>query len=652
TFANTALFGPEDSGNQNQVIIYRTYPGEEVVFTSGIHVTGWKKIDKEDPGYVFLPSRKARRRVVVAPIPAGLGVIRHMADRHSDWLEVARINVTDWVNTEKWVHGYSVEGQMWDPPEEKTVCTFSRSLEGLSNEDAALSFSIYTADFEWLVLPVRSIEDSILTTQTPGGHRLALPEEGQYHGSHDLAFIHNVLEGIDEPGKWACNTRTGLIYLWPRDRTDAVYVPLLKSLVHIEGLPRGRKAWFSKDPVDPIRYLVFDGITFTNCRQPVFKRHDVTTQHDWAMLDKNNALLRFRGSEQCVIRNCTFKNSGGAGIRFDLYAQHNRLENCTFSNLGHEAVHIGGYGIGIRDENHHNSITGNEFSHVCRNHWYGAVVVLWNTGFNLIRNNFFHHFASRAVLLSAPRSRAFTKNNQVLFPLDRTMHEQAWPMARWDEIPDSALATVIYRGIEGEEVRSVKVGLENLQTRGPDQDRPCSHFRFSRGNVIQHNVICHGAQNLFADALFYITATAFGEPNQIIENYIYETGNHLPHPNIPFRLIYIDGFSGDFVFARNFAFDSRFRFEVVAPYAWWGQVDNRSNIFYRVKAEEEEYFGTDNGFGNICVRYGPNDPQKESLADYNRMLNLLESNDWPGPGPLPGSKKIQKKLKKIIKSIK
>jgi len=222
-----------------------------------------------------------------------------------------------------------------------------------------------------------------------------------------------------------------------------------------------------------------------------------------------------------------------------------------------------------------------------------------------------------------------------------------------DEIPDSALATVMYRGLEGEEIRSVKVGFKNLQTRGPDQDRPCSHFRFSRGNVIQHNVIGHGAEKLFTDALIYITATAYGEPNQVIENYIYKTGIELPHPSIPFRLIYIDGFSGDFVFARNFAFDSRFRFEVVAPYAWWGRVDNRSNIFYNVKAAEEEYFGGDNeGFGNICVRYGSNDPQLESLADYNRMVYLLESDDWNGPEHLPGSKKIKKKLTKIIKSIK
>ena len=64
-------------------------------------------------------------------------------------------------------------------------------------------FSIYTADFELQILPVAVIDGSTLTTTTPGGHRLALPEEGQTHDSGDLAFIHNLIEGLDGPGKFA-----------------------------------------------------------------------------------------------------------------------------------------------------------------------------------------------------------------------------------------------------------------------------------------------------------------------------------------------------------------------------------------------------------------------------------------------------------------
>jgi hypothetical protein len=65
---------------------------------------------------------------------------------------------------------------------------------------------------------------------------------------------------------------------------------------------------------------VFDGITFSQGKQSVWQEDDLAAQHDWAMLDEDNALLRFRGSKSCVVKNCTFEKSGGAGLAFDLYA--------------------------------------------------------------------------------------------------------------------------------------------------------------------------------------------------------------------------------------------------------------------------------------------------------------------------------------------
>ncbi|MDX1702287.1 MAG: hypothetical protein R3250_16790, partial [Melioribacteraceae bacterium] len=327
-------------------------------------------------------------------------------------------------------------------------------------------------------------------------------------------------------------------------------------------------------------------------------------------------------------------------------AKKNIVENCKFQYLGYEGIRIAGYGIGLRDLNKFNIIRNNEIQNVNKIHHYGAAIVLWNTGFNRIVDNYIHHFTSRAVLFSAPRSRAFTKNNQTLFPSDRVMREQAWPMARWFEIPNYALAKIYYAQEEEDgnkvDIRRVEVsGYKQGSEGGLIADSICSHFRYLRGNLIERNLIGYGAEELFADGIFYITACASGLPNIIRKNYIFNTGIDLPHPKIPFRLIYIDGYTGEFEFTQNFAFNSRFRFEVTAIYNWWDKVKNHSNIFYDVYGEE---YGED----NICIGQGPNNPQEKYLKYYQSMLDLLNGNYFKQLKNVPGKIKISQQLEKII----
>ena len=639
-FKNTVVLDREDSGSPSRTITYRAMEGEKPVFTSGTRIDGWARISAVDPVYKYLPE-EARDQVFVADISHIARPVLHLADGNTGWVDLGKVNVTDYVTTEKFIHGESVEGQMWDPPEEKKYASFSRSMEGLSNADKALIFSIYTADFELQLVPVEEIDGKTLKAATPGGHRLALPEEGQQHGSGDLAFLHNLAEGITAPGLFASYPETGKIYLWTANGTDEIYAPTLNELIRIEGVPAGSEAWFSTSEENPVTNIVFDGITFTNCKYPVWQESDVAAQHDWAILDKDNALLRLRGAENILVKNCTFSKSGGAGIAMDLYAQQNVVEDCHFEYLGYEALRLCGYGIGIKDENRENILRNSEIHHVNEIHEYGAAVVVWNSGFNTIEKNYIHDFTSRAVLLSGPRCRAYCKNNQDLFPPDRVMREQAWPMARWDEIPDTALSTVIMHndGFRWEEVN----GIKELW-----KDRLSSHFRYLRGNVVRQNRIENGALALFADGIFYITGCAFGETNKILDNYIGNCGVDLPEANVPFRLIYLDGFSGDFDFARNLVYNCRFKFEAVAPYAWWGKMKDSPNLYYQVVSGDEE-FGQDDG--NICIGGGPDNPINEYLDDYRKMLANLESGDWPSTDMLPGNKEMQAELARVISEL-
>ena len=115
-FENTVVLGQEDSGSPERKIVYKAMDGETPVFTSGKQLKNWTKIRTDDPVYEYLPEA-ARKEVFVAELPEPGQTVLHLSDRNSDWLSPAKINVTDYVITEKFIHGNSVEGQMWDPQE-------------------------------------------------------------------------------------------------------------------------------------------------------------------------------------------------------------------------------------------------------------------------------------------------------------------------------------------------------------------------------------------------------------------------------------------------------------------------------------------------------------------------------------------------------
>lgn len=635
-FNETVVFDLRDSGSPAQRVTYRAYPGETPVFTSGVHVTGWRRIDAADPGYSFLPEG-ARRYVYVAEIPHGLRLIRNLVERSEPWLERARIDVTDLITTSHFKHCDMVESEKWDPPEEKQVQEYSRSMEGLSNDDSALDLRIYQTDYNMNLLPVATIRGNRLYTQVPGTYRLAPPppHHRAWKGIFEMCWIENVLEGIDAPGKWACNTRTGRLYLWPKNGTTDIYAPSLVEFVRVEG------DIDDTGPIDtPVRYLTFEGITFTNGERSPWEEGDSGVQHDWGMADKGNALLRFRGAEHCVVRDCTFAKSGGAGVRFDLHARHNVVENCLFEHLGHEAVQFCGYGIGSKDANQSNRFVGNEIHHIGRIKWDAPAIIVWNSGHNLIANNHLHHCPSKGVLLSAPRSRAFTK--------DAPMREQAWRMARWSEVGEEARAHVVRREARGKSRRVVDV-----------DDQVCAPYRYLRGNVVERNTLHDMSESMWGDGIFYVTATGScaneEDRNEIRDNYIYNCdGCSRDQQSGFFRGIYLDSFMGDFGVHRNVWYNCTMLFEANFLALWYGETCPRANLFYDVSHGSDECISGELAeplgtlvFGASGEPTGEHDPRVEALEDYRRIYRGLDAL----PGVVEGTEQVKRALRGVIERL-
>jgi len=90
-FAQTVVFGLDDSGSENQVITYRNYPGETPIFTSGLQVTGWRKLLSGDPGHDEIPTT-VREHVCIADVSDVLqktGLFHYLLDNKAEWLRRA-----------------------------------------------------------------------------------------------------------------------------------------------------------------------------------------------------------------------------------------------------------------------------------------------------------------------------------------------------------------------------------------------------------------------------------------------------------------------------------------------------------------------------------------------------------------------------------
>ena len=291
------------------------------------------------------------------------------------------------------------------------------------------------ADIELLIIPsfpwwmnvlsFASIDEArrVARTTIPGTDFLCPMVKYARRGFEINAWIENVPEGLDTPGEWMVNTIERKIYHWPADGEpgENIHAPALRELVRVEGVndPRGN----ADQPATGIRFL---NLHFTQADRGVWDADDAGIQHDWEMLDKDNAMLRFRGARNCRVERCHFYNAGGNAIRLDLYAQNIAIENCLFEHLGQSAVMMIGYGPGTKDVNKHNRVFNNHIRHCGEIYWHSQMITAFQSGHNYIGHNYIHHVPRKAICISGVRDH-FLKDGE-------TDRRECVNTIRWHEI--------------------------------------------------------------------------------------------------------------------------------------------------------------------------------------------------------------------------
>ena len=473
----TVVFGLIDSGKDGATVTYSNYPGEKPVFSGARPIKKWQKA----PADLLSLPEQAKGKVWVANVSGDFKVLFDDAGI----LPRARSE------------GFrSISGS------KKNLLRFPiGSLKNWSNlKDIEIFIRPHHA---WItnMLPLLSVNEKAGIAITSLEATYAM-NPLHFLKNEENFWVENAIDELDEPGEWALNTQDGKLYLWPRNETT-ILAPQLLELIRVEG-----KIDFDGACDAPVRNLVFRGLTFMHGERYSLTNSDAGLQHDWDMLDKANALIRFRGTENCAILDCHFAHSGSGAIRVDLHGINNKISGNHIEQMGGGGILLCGYGPGTKDVNRQNLVYNNNIHHVGRIYWHSPGIFLWQSGENRVANNLIHHTPYSAIIISGYMTHFLQKRNA----------RELFRTVRWHELD----------------------GLPSKIT-----DKASLPFKHSHDNRIEYNEIHHAMELLGDGNGIYIRGAGTG--NVIRQKYIH----HLVAPTRMQSAIRTDGGQRDTLIAEN-----------------------------------------------------------------------------------------------------
>ncbi len=363
----TLVLGPEDSGTPQRPVTYRSAGKGPVVISAGAPVRNWKLVDRRIPA---APAASVGS-LWEAPLPPGIQITRTLSDS-AGLLERAGLGpiVAQAVG--------SGDRHLRVEPSDLRAWEYPTSIE------VALAPK---APYLWNVLSVASIDpfNGVITTTAPGTFDLA-----------GNAFLENVPEGLDGPGKWWLDSKARRIILWPRKpgQPDGVFAARMAEAIRLHGTA-----------ASPVRYITFQDLTFSHGERGV--KTEKTVQmiplHDWEYYDHDNAVLRLRDTANIRVEDCVFTASGGAGVRMDFGSRNNSVSHNLFSELGESGISLVGSLPGGGDVHSHHELGFNYIHHIGRALKAAPGIFVFQSHHTRIHDNRLHDLPYAAIVLFGSR---------------------------------------------------------------------------------------------------------------------------------------------------------------------------------------------------------------------------------------------------------
>jgi len=239
-------------------------------------------------------------------------------------------------------------------------------------------------------LPIQSVDaqKNIVTFQHKAGK--VFTDDFTENGARYI--IENVYEGLDAPGEWYLDRKTGVLSYIPQPnedmRTAEVIAPYAPALLEFEGEPAQRRF---------VEHLRFRGLTFehTNFQLPPGNSND---KQGSASVP---AAITGRGMRHCTFERCAIRNLGTFAFELQRGCRYDRFIQNELAYLGAGGIRIDGG----TERDHPLERSGDILFADNLLHHYGEMypsavgVLIMNANANQVIHNHIHHGWYTAVSL-------------------------------------------------------------------------------------------------------------------------------------------------------------------------------------------------------------------------------------------------------------
>ena len=390
--AREMRFGPEDSGTAACPITYMAAGPEPVVLDGGRRITGWKKHDE---------------KLWVATVPD----VASGAWRFRQLYVNGRQRVRARTPNEGFLRVAGCpEGTPKTAHYHKDCQTFQFKPGDLRADWTNLSDVEVIVYHFWTDshLPIKSVdtESNLVTFAHKAGKTFTddFTEDGARY------IVENVFEGLDAPGEWYLNRRTGQLFYYPLAGEDLakveVVAPFAAAHLRLEGQPAERRY---------VEHLRFRNLSFAYSNFE-FRPGDSNDRQGSATVP---AAVTLRGARSCAFAQCRLFNLGTFGFEVMAGCSDNEFVGNELAQLAAGGIRVGGGKENSPpwDRTRNNRITDNWLHHYGQDFPSAVGVLLTDTEGNIVAHNHIHDGGYTGISIGWVwgYQRSVSQNNRVEF---------------------------------------------------------------------------------------------------------------------------------------------------------------------------------------------------------------------------------------------
>ncbi|MHC4122033.1 MAG: right-handed parallel beta-helix repeat-containing protein [Planctomycetota bacterium] len=376
----TISFNHNDSGTNGFRVIYKNYPGERPIFSSGKKITGWQRVPGTNKWKAKLVGVDNTRELYVD------GVLAHRA--RGKKTPAGQWKAADDPHMEKYNHLETLttyQGQLKVYEGYKTTSHYADMVKWRNKSDIEF---VYEQGWTYVICPV----DSIVPTSDGGVFikmrnpcfRDSQIKPGMHVG--DPSYIQNAFELLDEPGEWYFDRNAKELYYIPLPNQNMqnteVIVPCVETLLEVKG---------TLD--NPVSDITFEGLEFSYGTflapsetgfseiQATFTKNPLIDDNGHSHYVKTSSSILLDAAKSIIFERCGFSRFGGAGINIHNGSEGNIIRGCRLTEIGGSGIQIGGFDI---DDAHPEDSRKQTKNNVVNNCYLNKIATIYKGGVGII----------------------------------------------------------------------------------------------------------------------------------------------------------------------------------------------------------------------------------------------------------------------------